>query len=345
VSPGARALPISVVIPAHDAAATIARAVESVLRQTCRPAEIIVVDDGSRDATAAVARTSGASTVVSQACGGPAAARNAGVRLCSQPWIALLDADDAWNPHKLERQWGALLWATLRDDAAPGVVMADYRVFHGARRLAPTGLQANSLFRRIPKERIGPGIAVLRRRRALPFMLEGNVLCPSTLLVERSLLTGDLAFDEQLPRTREVYAAEDWEWTMRAAARSDVLVIEEPLVDRFESPHGLSGDPVRLCRGDLVLTQRVISEPQRYFPGAAQIAARRRSRQHWLAAVTACRRLDVSSARRFLVEGQAERWTAAGSVFLALLRALDHGPGRLALRASRTVWRLRPKVS
>jgi len=96
---------ISVVIPAYNAEAFVARAIESVLAQTLPVAEIVVVDDGSRDATADIAeRLGGSIRVLRQSNSGPAAARNHGVRAARSEWIAFLDADDAWLPSKLERQ-------------------------------------------------------------------------------------------------------------------------------------------------------------------------------------------------------------------------------------------------
>src|SRR5258705_11929360 len=97
-------LPISVVIPAYNASAYLAEALESVRGQTAQPTEVIVVDDGSTDATAAIARAGGA-TVLSQPNMGISAARNAGIRAATQPWVAFLAADDLWEADKLPAQW------------------------------------------------------------------------------------------------------------------------------------------------------------------------------------------------------------------------------------------------
>ena len=92
-------------MPAYNSAAFIRRAIESVWAQTHLPLELIVVDDGSSDDTAAVAAAVDPRTkVVRQPNGGPGAARNRGVKESSGDWIAFLDADDAWRPNKLERQ-------------------------------------------------------------------------------------------------------------------------------------------------------------------------------------------------------------------------------------------------
>lgn len=90
---------VAVVIPAYNAAAFITEALDSVARQQCAPAEIIVVDDGSSDATAATVRQWAdknwpALNLITQTNGGTAVARNHGIRAAGSEFIALLDADD-----------------------------------------------------------------------------------------------------------------------------------------------------------------------------------------------------------------------------------------------------------
>ncbi|MBN8482802.1 MAG: glycosyltransferase family 2 protein [Xanthomonadales bacterium] len=109
---------VSVVMPAFDAQATIAASIESVLAQTHQRLELVVVDDGSRDATAALAEALAARdarvVVLRQANAGVAAARNAGIDAARGDCIAFLDSDDRWHPRKLERQLAGMRAAGAR---------------------------------------------------------------------------------------------------------------------------------------------------------------------------------------------------------------------------------------
>jgi glycosyltransferase involved in cell wall biosynthesis len=96
---------ISVIIPCYNAERWIWRAITSVLNQTVRPAEILVVDDGSTDSTAEAVRKYGPEVrYFYQQNSGPGAARNLGIRHAESEWIAFLDADDEWLPNKIESQ-------------------------------------------------------------------------------------------------------------------------------------------------------------------------------------------------------------------------------------------------
>jgi glycosyltransferase involved in cell wall biosynthesis len=95
---------VSVVIPVFNGERFLAAAIESVLGQTYRPVEVIVVDDGSTDAGAAVARAFEGVRVIEQAQAGPGAARNRGVAAANGELLAFLDADDLMPADKLELQ-------------------------------------------------------------------------------------------------------------------------------------------------------------------------------------------------------------------------------------------------
>lgn len=104
----ARAL-ISVIIPAFNAERYLAEAIDSVMSQTYRPVDIIIVDDGSTDGTRAVAERYEASVrYVFQTNAGIGAARNRGIEMARGELLAFLDADDLWASDKLEWQAEAL---------------------------------------------------------------------------------------------------------------------------------------------------------------------------------------------------------------------------------------------
>jgi glycosyltransferase involved in cell wall biosynthesis len=117
---------VSVIIPAFNAAATIGVALRSALAQSYRPLEIIVVDDGSSDATAGI--VSGFRPAVRlrhQPNSGCGPARNTGAKAAEGDWLAFLDADDAWLPRKLERQ------VPFTQDSSVGVVNTRARARSG----------------------------------------------------------------------------------------------------------------------------------------------------------------------------------------------------------------------
>ena len=145
---------VSVIIPVLNGERFLAAAVASIRRQRYPNLEIIVVDDGSTDGTAAVANALGGEVrCVSQANAGPPSARNHGLELARGRLIAFLDADDLWTDDKLEVQMGRLL-----ADPDLDVVMGTTQVFRPA---APTA-DAASL-----GEPAGPPVLLLSLGSAL----------------------------------------------------------------------------------------------------------------------------------------------------------------------------------
>jgi teichuronic acid biosynthesis glycosyltransferase TuaG len=95
---------VSVIIPAYNAEAFLARAIRSVEAQTFQDFELVVIDDGSTDGTAAVAQSFGSARYVRESHGGEAPARNRGLEEATGALVAFVDADDEWLPEKLARQ-------------------------------------------------------------------------------------------------------------------------------------------------------------------------------------------------------------------------------------------------
>jgi glycosyltransferase involved in cell wall biosynthesis len=154
---------VSVVVPVHDGERYLHEALDSVGAQTYRRTELIVVDDGSTDASGEVARRFGA-RVDRRPHGGAAAARNRGLELARGDCVAFLDADDVWAHDKLERQLAALsrdsgvdlVFGHLRQFVSPDLateVAARLRWEPGA---LPGRLPSALLARRTAFERVGP---------------------------------------------------------------------------------------------------------------------------------------------------------------------------------------------
>src|SRR5919112_2696990 len=95
---------VSVIVPVYNGERYLAAALQSIFEQDYRPFEVIVVDDGSVDDTAKIARSFQQIHYIYQSNQGAAAARNAGVATAQGELIAFLDADDVWVPNKLSVQ-------------------------------------------------------------------------------------------------------------------------------------------------------------------------------------------------------------------------------------------------
>lgn len=335
-------LPISVVIPAYNAAAYLAEALDSVARQRRPAAETIVVDDGSSDDSASLARRFGV-RVITQPNRGVAQARNAGIVAATQPWIAFLDADDRWHPERLAAQWQA-----LEGCSAVGIVAADYRIFRGPATLEPSGLALAAGYRGLRRRPLAAGAVLLERPAIVEALVTGYFLQPSTLLVARRLFVDmNLWFTsrEDLPATAEFHVGEDFELMLRLLRHSDVVLVERALVDYRLSATSLSADAVRMRSGDIVLGEYVCAAPERYAAGAAEAFLRirpfklRDTGRRYLAAG------DIRRAHAMFTRAAAERDRLARP-FAVLTRPYTSRFGVTAFGALWHIWRryVRPWV-
>ncbi len=196
---------ISVIIPTYNRQASLARALDSVLAQT-RPAdEIIVVDDGSTDATAELIRQNYPQVrYFHQTNRGVSAARNHGIAQAQGEWIALLDSDDQWLPEKLAIQLQHL-------QQQPG-----HRLCHCDEIWIRHGKRVNPM-----KKHAKHGGWIFRH--CLPLC----VISPSAALIQRSLLEEIGGFDENLP------ACEDYDLWLRICAHHPVLLVEQALLIKY----------------------------------------------------------------------------------------------------------------
>ncbi|MET0069028.1 MAG: glycosyltransferase family A protein [Candidatus Thiodiazotropha sp.] len=196
---------VSVVIPTHNRAHTLPRALDSVLAQSCQPLEIIVVDDGSEDETAQLMEERyGSCDYLRQANRGVSSARNLGIEKARGEWIALLDSDDRWLPNKLQLQLEALT-------GAPG-----YRLCHTDELWIRKGVRVNQMHKHAKS-----GGRIFQR--CLPLC----VISPSSVILHHSLFEEFGLFDTELP------ACEDYDLWLRICAREEVLFIDQPLIEKY----------------------------------------------------------------------------------------------------------------
>lgn len=218
---------VSVVIPTHHRPALLAKTVASVLAQTVRDLEVIVVIDGADPAARAVLLERSDERirpVVHHEAQGVSAARNAGLARACGRWVAFCDDDDLWAPSKLERQLGELC------APAEWCVTSEVRLFDGG-RLGPIVHPPDG--RSLP--------AALRRANVVP--AGGSGVVADRLLVQR--LGG---FDERLA----MFA--DWDLWLRLAAAAPAVSVREPLVAYRDHAGGMSRDMSRVNR-ELALLQ------------------------------------------------------------------------------------------
>lgn len=148
---------VSCIIPAFNAEPFLTEAIDSVVQQTYPSTEIIVVDDGSTDATGAVVASYGRRVVgLHQDNAGPAAALNAGIGIAQGELVAFLDADDVWIPDKLTQQL-----ARFQAQPAIDITYGQAQNFWDSTLAAPAARLKDRIAQPFP----APGLTMLARRR------------------------------------------------------------------------------------------------------------------------------------------------------------------------------------
>jgi glycosyltransferase involved in cell wall biosynthesis len=198
-------LDVSVVIPTHNRATVLPRALDSVYAQTHPPGEVIVVDDGSDDGTAELIRECyPCIRYLHQRNLGVSHARNRGIAGARFRWIALLDSDDAWLPGKLAAQRAAL-------ESAPGL-----RICHTEEIWIRRGRRVNPM-----RKHAKYGGRIFRH------CLQRCVISPSSVIIHHSVFDEVGLFDTSLP------ACEDYDLWLRACARFPVCFVREPQIMKY----------------------------------------------------------------------------------------------------------------
>ncbi len=222
---------VSVIIPAYNALAYLIETIESVFKQTFSDFEVLIVDDGSSDGTAGWATqiTEPRVRVISQKNQGSSVARNTGITAAKGEYIALLDADDLWEPTKLEKQVRFL-------EENPSIGLVDTWTILINQKGKSTG-------------------------RIIVSSAEGDVwkqlvqfkpvcCCDSTPLIRRSCFDNVGLFNPDLP------FLEDLDMWIRLAALYEFAAIKEPLVRYRQHPQSKSTN----CKGTLEAFRTIIEK-------------------------------------------------------------------------------------
>ncbi len=231
---------VSVIIPTYNRGWTLRAAVDSVLVQTYRDFELIVVDDGSTDDTAEILQPYGPDIqALRQANAGVSAARNAGVRSAKGVFIAFLDSDDRWLPDKLR-------------------VQADFFTSHPEAVICQTEETWIRNGKRVNPKKVHqkPSGHIFKASLAL------CLVSPSAVMLRKALFDEIGGFDETLP------ACEDYDLWLRVSARYPVHLVQPPLIikngghaDQLSRMPGLDRYRIKaiekiLATGDLTADRR-----------------------------------------------------------------------------------------
>ena len=201
---------ISVVIPTYNRIELLKRSIDSVINQTIKPSEIIIVDDGSNDGTEAMVKKKYDSLkLIKQKNKGASAARNSGIKASSGEWICFLDSDDEWKNDKLEKQITAV------------ANNSDYKFFHSNEIWIKNGKRINQ-----KKKHKKYGGDIFKK------CLDMCRISPSSVLIDKSIFEEIGFFNENL------VVCEDYELWLRICDRYEVFFIDEPLIIKYGGHQG-----------------------------------------------------------------------------------------------------------
>ena len=290
---------VSVVIPAYNPGPYLDLAIQSVLAQTLTEWEVIVVDDGSAEDLSRIGQEYPQVKLMRQSNRGASVARNAGILASSGEFIAFLDADDLWEPTKLERQV-ALMNANL--DA--GLCHTSFQIINADGEVTGPGFQG---YDKDYKE-----------------LLTGCGICASTVLVRRECLAASGLFDPFCP------PVEDYDLWLKIARDYELCRVQSNLA--FYRIHGrnISGNYVKMLQMQTSILNRHAALAKSANDHAAFQAARAgKQRARTLYGVQA-----YDHARSALRERRLKSFV--GHLFFALTYAPNYTASSLLFREKKT---------
>ena len=240
---------VSVIVPAYNAAKHIGETLDSILKQTVPASEVIVVNDGSTDGTAAIVRSFGqAVTLIETPNQGVCKARNLGAEKATSHWLAFCDSDDLWLPEKLEKQlWLAHECPEIR------CVITDYTTYTDG------AVEARSHFSWAPQDFWGVeprSSGFIVREPIAGRLTTFQPSITSVLLVKREFFNKTGGFDTYAQR----WSSEDTCIHFRCLSVVPFGVIPEVLVLYRRHPEQWSADSLKQLRNTVLVWEYMIAE-------------------------------------------------------------------------------------
>lgn len=246
----AASVPIAVAMHVYNRSAVIGEALRSILAQTVRPAEIVVLDDGSTDDTAEVAAAvSPRVRVIRTPNQGIGLARDAAIRACSAPWVALCDSDDHWLPEHLEHLAEGIA-------AHPDAGM----VFTNFREVGPRARNPDKFASAPPGwwEAAGQRVSTHHRRLsapAFPHLLVNNPVFPSAWAVRRDVYEEVGSVPPELSRT----LSQDAHTTRRISLVAALIADDRISVEIDKSGGGVSSNALPTTLGRIRILESYLA--------------------------------------------------------------------------------------
>jgi glycosyltransferase involved in cell wall biosynthesis len=256
-------LDVSVIMPTYNCCEFIGEAISSVQAQSCRSLELIVVDDGSTDGTAAALPALPFLRYLSRPRGGPSAARNTGLRAARGRYVAFLDADDLWEPGSLDRR---LAFATSHPEL--GLVFGDASFFSDDGLVRASHLAPKTVFRRVPSWEPVPGCHLFRCLVSDELMIE-PFIATDTVVMRRDCLDETGFFDESM------WIGEDIDLWYRVARSFPVGYLDEIVARCRARPGSVTSDPETVAQG---LVRSMVKSLE-YYRGGGSSEVRRSLRR------------------------------------------------------------------
>lgn len=246
---------ISIIIPAYNSAKFLPETIESILKQSYRSYEIIIVDDCSTDNTNEVLKPFGKNIryIRSKKNSGAAITRNRGIELAQGEFIAFLDADDIWLPDKLEQNIEC-----FEADKEVAFVFSQHvnlRDEKSMAKLAKTNLPSGNIFKKL--------------------YCRQNFVLTSTVIVRKEVFDKVGLFDDKLPN------CQDWDLFLRIAFYFKSKAINKPLVQYRLIADSLSKNRVNVLKYQKIVIDKIYNEFKEKAHGVSNRVYKKRLADHY----------------------------------------------------------------